>query len=138
MCCFLNVAPPKRQYKTGLVLTTCAPTCPAYGKRTPFTRDAFADFVNAYTGGISMDEVRDQFDGHIDHAKRATVADERWQCLTREQIAQKNDSLDLGLIADDSLTSGDSLGEPIDIAREALDELNAIVQELNAMIEELK
>ena len=29
---------------------------------------------------------------------RAKVKDERWNCISREAIAKKNDSLDLGLI----------------------------------------
>lgn len=110
---------------------------PAFGKRTPFTRDAFANFVTAYTGGLPMAEVRNRYDGTIDHDRRATIADERWQCLTREQIAQKNDSLDLGLIADASLTSADQLAEPLDIAQQAMDELKAMMHDLDCLIKEL-
>jgi type I restriction enzyme M protein len=45
--------------------------------------------------------------------------------------------LDLGLIADESITNSEDLGEPIDIAKEALDELAIITKELNAIIKEL-
>ena len=55
-----------------------------------------------------------------------------------ETIAKKNYSLDLGLIADSSLTNSDDLDEPIDIAKQALQELEAITKELNAMIKELQ
>ena len=61
----------------------------------------------------------------------------RWNYIKRETIAKKNDSLDLGLIADDSVSKAEDLGEPVDIAKEALSELSAIQEQLNAMIKEL-
>ena len=57
--------------------------------------------------------------------------------MSREDIAKKNDSLDLGLIADDSITKAEDIGEPIDIANKALLELEEITKELNAIIKEL-
>ena len=111
---------------------------PSFGKRTPFTRVAFADFVTAYTGGISIDDVKEEYDGTIDQSKRQSINDERWSCLTIDDIAKKNYSLDLGLIADKSLSNGEDLGEPVDIAKEALCELDAIMMELNAIIKELE
>ncbi|QMU30505.1 class I SAM-dependent DNA methyltransferase [Adhaeribacter radiodurans] len=107
---------------------------PSYGKRTPFTRFAFADFVKAYTGGIEITEVKEAFDGKVDHEKRGLVQDERWSCLTREDIAKKNDSLDLGLIADASFSNDANTDEPIDIAREAAEELKSIQTELNSIM----
>ncbi|WP_338874895.1 N-6 DNA methylase [Spirosoma sp. SC4-14] len=108
---------------------------PSYGKRTPFTRAAFADFVRAYTGGIDLADLSEQYDGTVDTAKRAAITDPRFSCLTREQIAQKNDSLDLGLIADDSHTNGTHDDDPLDIAREAANELKAMHLELEKIIE---
>lgn len=108
---------------------------PSYGKRTPFTEKAFEDFVKAYTGGITLDKVEQEYDGTIDEAKRTTINDERWQCISRTEI-EKNYSLDLGLITDSSLTNSDDLGEPIDIAKDALAELKSITEQLNAMIKE--
>lgn len=112
---------------------------PSFGKRTPFTRAAFADFVKAYTGGISIDEVKDNWQGDIDETKRAEIAkeDNRWQVFSREAIAAKGDSLDIGLIADSSLSNADDLGDPIDIAKEAMLELQAINKELEDLIKEL-
>lgn len=110
---------------------------PNYGVRTPFTEKAFKDFIIAYTGGIDAEHVMHDFDGTIDHEKRSNIKDERWQCITREAIAGKNDSLDLGLIADSSLTNSEDLGEPIEIANEALAELTAIQTELENLIKEL-
>jgi type I restriction enzyme M protein len=111
---------------------------PSYGKRTPFTRAAFTDFVKAYTGGIDIDNLRNVFEGNIDDTKRAAVKDERWNCLTREEIAKKNDSLDFGLIADANLSNGNSSDEPFTIAREAAEELKAIQKELDQIIELLR
>lgn len=110
---------------------------PSFGKRTPFTEKAFEDFIFAYTGGITADRVESDFDGTIDHAKRAKIKDERWQCLSREEISAKKDSLDLGLINDSSLIDSDTLGEPADIIEEAKREINSILEQLNEMMKEL-
>jgi type I restriction enzyme M protein len=93
---------------------------PKFGKRTPFTENYFEDFEKAYTA-----------------KDRNKIRDERFSCITRETIAKKNDSLDLGLIADDSITKAEDIGEPIDIANEALAELSSITKELNAIIKAL-
>jgi len=112
---------------------------PSYGKRTPFTRSAFDGFVKAYTGGVAETELKTDWQGEIDETKRFEIAetDKRWQCFSREQVAAKKDSLDIGLIADDTLTNSSDLGEPIDIARQALVELKSITKELDKIIEEL-
>jgi len=107
---------------------------PSYGKRTPFTREAFADFVKAYTGGIALDEVKDQYHGEIDDIKRKSIQDPRWNVFTREQIAAKNYSLDIGLIEDENISKNADLGDPIAIAKEAALELNAIKRELDQII----
>lgn len=111
---------------------------PSYGKRTPFTEKAFEAFVLAYTGGIPFDKVENDFDGLVSDEKRKTIKDVRWQSISRTEIEKKNYSLDLGLIADNTLTNSDDLGEPIDIAKEALLELQSITEQLNAIIKELK
>lgn len=111
---------------------------PTFGKRTPFTEAAFDDFIKAYTGGITADIVVAEYDGEIDHNKRAAVIDERWSYLTRDEIAAKNDSLDLGLITDNSLKDSATLGDPEDIIAEAKIELNEIMNQLEAMLKELK
>lgn len=110
---------------------------PNYGKRTPFTEKAFEDFVLAYTAGIPFDKVEADYDGLVSDEKRKNIKDERWKCFSREEIASKNYSLDLGLIEDSTLTNSDDLGEPIDIAKQALTELQSITLQLNAMIKEL-
>lgn len=110
---------------------------PSFGKRTPFTEKAFEDFITAYTGGISAENVVKEYEGTVDNDKRKTITDERWQCIALEDIQKKNYSLDLGLIADSSLSSSNDLGEPFDIAKEVLAELQSITEQLNAIIKEL-
>ncbi|MFN4764590.1 N-6 DNA methylase [Gillisia sp. Q332] len=110
---------------------------PNYGKRTPFTEKAFEDFIKAYTGGIGFDEVEEKYDGLVSDAKREKIKDERWNKISRETIEEKNDSLDLGLISDSSISNGEDLGEPVEIAKEALAEIKEITEQLNAMIKEL-
>jgi type I restriction enzyme M protein len=108
---------------------------PSYGKRTLFERVAFADFVVAYTGGIGIDKVKFDYKGDIDDDKRASIKDNRWQKFTREQIAAKNDSLDIGLIEDENIRKNGDLGDPLHIAKEAATELDDIKNELNKIIE---
>jgi type I restriction enzyme M protein len=110
---------------------------PNYGKRTPFTEKAFGNFVLAYTGGVPFDKVEADYDGLVNEEARKNIKDERWTSISREEISKKNDSLDLGLIADSTLTNSDDLGEPIDIAKQALKELQSITEQLNVMIKEL-
>tara|TARA_R110000744_G_scaffold812_4_gene3063 strand:- start:6250 stop:7653 length:1404 start_codon:yes stop_codon:yes gene_type:complete len=93
---------------------------PKFGKRTPFTESYFVDFEKAY---VAKD--------------RTNIKDERFNCFSRDFIAKKSDNLDLGLIADDSITKAEDIGEPIDIAKEALTELASITKELNAIIKAL-
>ena len=54
---------------------------PSFGKRTPLTTAQFTEFEAAYTA-----------------VDRSTIEDERWSHFTREEIADKDDSLDRGLI----------------------------------------
>lgn len=108
------------------------------GKRNPLSRRHFADFVKAYTGGIAIEEVKEKYDGTIDVDQRKAVEDERWSCLSREEIKAKNDSLDLGLIADESYASSGHDADPAELAQEAIDELRAMTQELQAIVSLLK
>lgn len=88
-----------------------------FGKRTPFTRAHFNDFIKAYRAD-----------------DRATHDDERWQVFTRQEIEQRNDNLDLGLIADATYAGGADISEPKDLASEAIDELGIVVDELKELL----
>lgn len=93
---------------------------PKFGKRTPLTEKHFADFEKAFTA-----------------TDRNKVKDERFSSISFAEIVKKNYSLDLGLIADQSISNGEELGDPQDIAKEALSEMKSIMKDLNAIIKEL-
>lgn len=107
------------------------------GKRNPLARKHFAEFVLAYTGGISIDDVKAKFDGVVNIKKREKISDPHWRKYTREEIAAKSDSLDVGLIVDEGAGSNGGDMEPIDLAKSAQTELNAIMKELEIIIKEL-
>lgn len=107
------------------------------GKRNPLSRKHFADFVLAYTGGISIDDVKEKFAGTVNLKKREQIKDPRWRSFTRKDIEAKNDSLDVGLIADDSYGNNGQDAAPIELAKAAKGEMEAIMKELDAIIKEL-
>ena len=107
----------------------------SYGKRTPFTREAFSGFVKAYTGGLSIEEIRSKYDGNIDEIKRGRIKDERWTSFSRNEISAKNDTLDIGLMSGLAANASFDGKEPLDIAKEAAEELKSIQSELNKIID---
>ena len=94
---------------------------PSLGKTNPLKAEHFADFEAAY-------EADD----------RHSIQDERWNVFTREQIAQKGNSLDLGLIRDDSSVDYDDLPDPIESGEEAIAQLEEAVDLLQSVVNELK
>lgn len=93
----------------------------SFGKRNQLTMAHFEHFMRAY---VAED--------------RSKVEDERWNVFTREDIAKKGDSLDIGLIADESLSSYDNLPDPIESAEEAIAKLQQAMNLLNEVVEELR
>lgn len=94
---------------------------PSFGKTNPLKASDFAGFEAAYTA-----------------EDRSKVADERWQCFTREEIAQKGNSLDLGLIKDDSVLDYEDLPDPAESAAEASEKLAEAVDLLQSVAQELR
>lgn len=94
---------------------------PSFGKTNPLKTEDFGDFIKAY-------EAED----------RNKVENERWQRFTREEIAAKGNTLDLGLIKDDSIIDYEDLPEPAESAEDAADELEEAVDLLRAVAKELK
>jgi type I restriction enzyme M protein len=92
---------------------------PSFGKRNPLIMAHFENFLKAYV-------------------ERSKVNDERWNVFTREEIAKKDDSLDIGLIADESLSSYENLPDPIESAEEAIAKLQQAMDLLNEVVEELR
>ena len=64
---------------------------------------------------------------------RHAVQDERWSVFTREQIVEKDNSWDLGLIRDDSVLDYNDQPDPVDSGEEAVDLLMSVVKELRAL-----
>jgi type I restriction enzyme M protein len=108
---------------------------PAYGKRTPFNRTAFEEFVLAYTGGIPLEKAAKEFNGTIDYNRRKKINNSRWSCISRDEIKKRNDSLDLGFIQDVDQGDGKTLKSPVDIVKEAMEDLNFMQKELTRIFE---
>ena len=94
---------------------------PSFGVTNSLRREHFADFERAF-------EADD----------RRAVNDERFNVFTREQIADKKNSLDLGLIRDDSLVDYDELPDPIQLGEEAIDDLQEATDLLQGVVNKLR
>lgn len=94
---------------------------PSFGKTHPLRKEDFADFVKAYESD-----------------DRHSVVDERWHCFTREEIAAKDDSLDLGLIKDDSIIDYEDLPDPVESAESAIASLREAAKLLQEVADELR
>ena len=92
-----------------------------FGKTTPLKQEHFEDFIKAYTA-----------------EDRKAVIDERFSFFTREQIKEKNDSLDLGLIRDDSVLDYDDMQDPIESGEAVVSQLEEAVDLILSVIKELK
>ncbi|WP_353094757.1 N-6 DNA methylase [Tissierella praeacuta] len=93
----------------------------SFGKKNTLTEEHFNDFINAYTA-----------------EDRSKVNDERWSRFTREEIKVKGDSLDLGLIKDESLIDYEDLPDPIESAEDAVAKLEEATDLLMSIIRELR
>lgn len=93
----------------------------SFGKRNQLTMAHFENFMKAYVAD-----------------DRTKVEDERWNKFTRAEIAKKDDSLDIGLIADESLSAYGNLPDPIESAEEAIAKLQQAMDLLNEVVEELR
>ena len=78
----------------------------SFGKTAQLKNEHFKDFIKAYTA-----------------KDRSVIKDERWSVFTREQIKEKNDSLDLGLIRDDSVLDYEDLQDPVESGEEIIAQL---------------
>ncbi len=90
-----------------------------FGKTRPLRKSDFEEFIVGYN----------------DPAKRTG---ERWSKFTREEIEKREDSLDLGLIRDDSIKDYDELPDPIESGEEAIAQLEEAVDLLQSVVNELK
>ena len=92
----------------------------SFGKTRTLQRDDFLEFI----------------EGYKNKEKRTG---ERWSRFLREEIEnQYGDSLDLGLIKDDSIIDADELPDPIESGEEAIAQLEEAVDLLKSVVRELK
>ena len=91
----------------------------SFGKTRTLQKSDFAEFMEGYN----------------DPLKRTG---ERWSKFTREEIEKREDSLDLGLIHDDSIKDYDDLPDPIESGEEAIAKLEEAVDLLKSVVKELK
>lgn len=94
---------------------------PSFGKTNPLKEEHFKGFEAAYMAG-----------------KRETVSDERWHCFSRAEIAEKGNSLDLGLIKDENIVDYEDLPDPIESCEDAIGQLEEAVDLLRSVANELK
>jgi type I restriction enzyme M protein len=111
---------------------------PQFGKRTLFTAQHLQEFYDAVGHDlITVDEAARQ-DFIARHAGAGGNPEAcRLRCFSREQIRQKDDSLDLAWIRDDSVEDSASLPEPDVLITQALEEMAGAMQELQAILVEL-
>ncbi len=103
---------------------------PQFGKRTQLTDQHFADFETAFG--------KDPQGSAKALAKRKDTGDQgRFRKFTRDQIAERSDSLDIAWLKDENAEDAADLPEPAALAQEAMGELEAAVAELEAILAEL-
>lgn len=92
-----------------------------FGKTNPLKHEHFEDFIKAYTA-----------------EDRTKVENERFSVFTRKEIEEKNDSLDLGLIRDDSVLDYEDLQDPIESGEEIARQLEEATDLIMSVVKELK
>ena len=103
---------------------------PQFGKRTELKREHFAEFEQAFG--------EDPLGLPKSLKKRKDTGEEgRFRRFDRSWIAERDDSLDISWLKDDSATSTDELPEPAELANEAMTELEGAFEELRAILAEL-
>ncbi len=91
---------------------------PSFGKTNPLKYDHFKEFITAYTA-----------------ENRHAVENDRWSVFTREELGN---TLDKGLIRDDSVLDYDDLPDPIESGEECIAQLEEAVDLLKSVVKELK
>lgn len=113
---------------------------PQFGKRTVLTKAHFDEFYQAVGNDLTqVDEAaRHAFiNNHQSGSKIGDIDTCRLRCFSREEIAKKDDSLDLAWIRDDSTEDSANLPEPDELINEALEEMAGAMRELQAILVEL-
>lgn len=113
---------------------------PQFGKRTVLTKDHFDEFYQAVGGDLTqVNETKRQafINNHKNGSEVGDVDTCRLRSFTREEIAAKDDSLDLAWIRDDSIEDAANLPDPDILINEAIEELAGAITDLQSILVEL-
>ncbi|MDE6636087.1 MAG: SAM-dependent methyltransferase, partial [Lachnospiraceae bacterium] len=91
---------------------------PSFGKTNPLKYEHFRDFITAYTA-----------------EDRHAIKDERWNVFMREELGN---TLDKGLIRDDSVLDYEDLPDPIESGEECIAQLEEAIDLMMSVVKELK
>ncbi len=100
---------------------------PNFGKRTPFTRQYFADFEACYGGNPLGGSLR------TDQGEEG-----RFRVFSRAAIAERGENLDISWLRDENAERTEDLPEPDEIAAEILAHLKTAMEEMEALAELLE
>lgn len=90
---------------------------PSFGKRTPLTRKHFVEFEKCFLAKKRKDQGEEG----------------RFRRFSREEIAKRNENLDITWLRDASMQGAEDLPEPEEIAAEILEKLKIATQEMEAL-----
>jgi type I restriction enzyme M protein len=95
---------------------------PSFGKRTPFTREHFAEFEELFG------------DDPLGKSKRKDQGESgRFRKFTREAIAARGENLDITWLKDEGQTNTDDLPGPDEVATEIIGRLEAAMKEMREL-----
>ncbi len=94
---------------------------PSFGKTSPLKMEHFAGFEAAFEA-----------------ADRRAVQDERWNVFSRQEIEERGNIFDCGLIEDKSIIRYEDLPDPIESGEEAIAQLEEAADLLQSVVNELK
>jgi type I restriction enzyme M protein len=100
---------------------------PAYGKTNPLKHEDFDEFVKAFGGNPHG------------RAKRTDEGEtRRFRRFTREEIAARDENLDITWLKDTTTDAVDGLRTPEEIATAIIDHLQSVIQDMETLSEELE
>jgi len=99
---------------------------PAYGKTNPLKEEDFEEFIRAFSD-----------DPNGRSKRKAGGEGGRFRRFSRQEIADRNDNLDIAWLRDDEREVEEGLTEPDDIAAAIMGHLRAALEEIEAVAEEL-
>jgi type I restriction enzyme M protein len=98
---------------------------PAFGKTRPLTLADFSSFESAFGD-----------DPHGQAGRTDDGAPGRFRRFAREEVASRNDNLDIAWLRDDSADAEDELTDPEDIAQAIIGHLKAALDEIETVSDE--